>query len=73
VTQRGKVLLAAWRFCGSLEEAEAEAGLQGLRLVAEWIKQPTCLEADYLTLIKAISASQAPRSVWAGVIVEIRA
>jgi hypothetical protein len=40
----GKVLLMAWRWlksCGSPEEAEAEACLQGIRLANEWIRQPT--------------------------------
>jgi hypothetical protein len=71
---KGKVLLTAWQFlrhCGSPEEAEA--CLQGLRLVLEWIKHPTCIEADCLSLIKALETSHAPRSGWAGVIEEIQA
>jgi hypothetical protein len=69
----GKVLLAAWRIlqhCSSPEETEVEAGLQGLRLVSEWVKQPTCFEADCLTLTKALTACQEPRSGWAGIIGE---
>lgn len=69
----GKVLLTAWRFlrnCSSPEEAEAEAGLQSLRMVAEWIRQPTCLEADCLTLTKALTTCYEPQAAWAGIIAE---
>jgi hypothetical protein len=72
----GKVLLTAWQFlrhCGSPEEAEADACLQELILLMEWIKQPTCFESDCLGLIKAMGANLTPRSDWAGIIAEIQA
>jgi hypothetical protein len=45
----GNVVLTAWRGirrCGSLEIAEAEACVQGLKLVAEWVKESTVVESD---------------------------
>lgn len=50
----GKVLLTAWRVlrgCASPEHVEAEACLEGLRLTAEWIRRPVCVESDCLNLI----------------------
>jgi hypothetical protein len=50
----GNVLLMAWLalgHCASPEEAEAEAYLQGVRLVAEWVGKPTHAESDCLTLV----------------------
>jgi hypothetical protein len=47
----------------SLSEAEAEACLQGLTLVAEWIRQPTIVEPDYTE----------DRSQWAVLVDEIKA
>jgi hypothetical protein len=38
---QGVTILSAWRFirhCGSPEEAEAEACLEGIRLAAEWVR-----------------------------------
>jgi hypothetical protein len=55
----GEILLTAWRSiraCGSSEEAEAEACLQGVRLVGQWIKQPTHIELDCQTLVKKVVA-----------------
>jgi hypothetical protein len=46
----------------SLSEAEAEACLQGLTLVAEWIRQPTIVEPDYTE----------DRSQWAVLVDEIK-
>jgi hypothetical protein len=40
---RGRVMLTAWRTlssCASPEEAKAEACLQGLRLIVQWIGRP---------------------------------
>jgi hypothetical protein len=52
----GKVMLTAWRIlrrCNSAEEAEVEAYLEGLRLAAEWIRQPTWAETDCSQHVKA--------------------
>jgi hypothetical protein len=71
----GKVVLVAWqgiRRCASPEEADAEACLRGVRLAAEWIRQPIRMEGDCLTLIRAIGASQVSRSSIEGIINEIR-
>jgi ribonuclease HI len=54
----GNVILSAWRSLQHIalaEEAEMEACLQGLPLVAEWIRQPVCIETDCATLIQAIT------------------
>jgi hypothetical protein len=67
-------LLTAWkalRHCASPEEAEAEAYLQGIRLVAEWIGKPTYAESVCLTLVRALQEYE-DRSAWAGVIAEIK-
>jgi hypothetical protein len=73
---RGKVLLTAWqslRRCGSPEEAEAEACLQGLHLITEWIRQPARVESDCLVLVRALGQDVEPRSSWARIIAEIKA
>jgi ribonuclease HI len=72
----GKILLTAWRTfqsCGSPEEAGAEACLQGIRLVAQWIKQPTHIETDCQTLVKAIEVLEPDRASWTGLVEEIQA
>jgi ribonuclease HI len=71
----GEILLTTWRTirsCASPEEAEAEACLQGAKLVAQWIKQPTFIEMDCQTLVKAIVAPELDRAAWAGLVEEIR-
>jgi hypothetical protein len=45
--------------------------LQGIRLVAEWIRLPTQAESDCLWLVQALRAGQDGRSRWEGVIAEI--
>jgi hypothetical protein len=72
----GSVLLSAWRSIrhgGGADQAEAEACLQGICLVVEWIKQPVCVESDCATLIQAINRKEADHSRWAGIIKEIQA
>jgi hypothetical protein len=72
----GSMLLSAWRSIrhgGGADQAEAEACLQGIRLVTEWIKQPVCVESDCANLIQAISQKEEDRSRWAGIIKEIQA
>jgi ribonuclease HI len=72
----GRVLLTAWRSlrnCGSPEEAEAEACLQGLQLIAEWIGKPAHVESDCSNLIHDLAKEKDNRSAWAGVLQEIRA
>jgi hypothetical protein len=70
----GGLLLWAWRFlchCGSAAEAEAEAYLEGIRLVTQWIKQPTYAETDCSFLIKHQGSDGAYRSICAVIISEI--
>jgi ribonuclease HI len=72
----GSVLLAAWRAlrgCGSPEQAEAEACLEGLRLTAEWIRQPTWVETDCQNLVNDIQRPSNARSRLAGILAEIQA
>jgi hypothetical protein len=62
----GKVLLTTWRWlrnCGSPEEAEAEACLQGVRLVSEWIRQPTEVESDCQMLVRRLMSNVQDMSV----------
>jgi hypothetical protein len=72
----GKVMLTAWqvlRDCNSPEVAEAEAYLQGLRLTAQWICQPTIAETDCLSLVKMIKETKDERSCLSGLLKEARA
>lgn len=67
--EKGQVLLSAWRTmrdCASVEEAEAKACLEGMRLAAEWIGKPTQLEFDCLTLTTALQSSTPTRASWLG-------
>jgi ribonuclease HI len=71
----GEVLLSAWRTlrrCSSADEAEAEACLEGLRLMTEWINQPVCVESDCLNLVRAMEKKDASRSSWDGILLEIQ-
>ena len=46
---KGQLILTAWRAlfkCRDADEAEAWACLEGLRLAAQWIKQPVIVESD---------------------------
>jgi hypothetical protein len=57
----------AWRIvrhCRSPEEAQAEACLEAVRLAAEWIRQPICLESDCATIVKALNPKESSRSCW---------
>jgi hypothetical protein len=72
----GRVLLTAWnwlRHCASPEEAEAEACFQGVRLINEWIKQPTEVEMDCQALVRCLMSPTSDRAAWAVVVEEIRA
>jgi hypothetical protein len=55
-----------------VEEAEADACLEGARLVAKWTRQPTIIEADYSLLIDALRSEVDDRRPRAGVIKDIR-
>jgi hypothetical protein len=73
---KGRVLLTAWkrmRECGSPEPGEAEACLEGLRLTLEWIRHPTWVEMDCLTIIQDIGRKEDTRSSLAGLLVEVKA
>jgi hypothetical protein len=57
----GSMLPTTWKFlrrCGSPEEAEVEACLEGIRLAAEWIHQLIWVESDCLHLVKAIESGK---------------
>jgi hypothetical protein len=71
----GKALLAAWREmrgCGSPEQAEAEAWLEGMRLTAEWVRQPTLVETYCKNLISDIQKPVITWSGLAGILEEIK-
>ncbi|GJN16502.1 hypothetical protein PR202_gb03501 [Eleusine coracana subsp. coracana] len=55
-----------------MEEAEAEACLEGVRLTAEWVRQPAHVEADCSTLIDALNSKRPSRASWAGILAEIQ-
>jgi ribonuclease HI len=70
------VILSVWRWlrtCGSAEQAEAEACLQGLRLAAEWIQQPIWVESDCELLIPSLRKTDGNRSSNEGILREIQA
>jgi hypothetical protein len=72
----GKILLTAWqmmRRCASVEEAEAEACLRGIRLTAEWAGQPAIIETDCSTIISSLRAEPGDRASWDGILKDIRA
>jgi hypothetical protein len=74
--ERGHVLLSSWwllRKCASAEEAEAEACLEGVRLSAQWVRQPTIIEVDCSSVIKALRNEPGDRLPLGGVLKEIRA
>jgi hypothetical protein len=71
----GQVILSSWRFLehvASAEEAEALACLEGTRLAVNWIRQPTVVESDCLSLTKTIQAPVQNRASWAGIIKETK-
>jgi ribonuclease HI len=72
--EAGSVVLSAWKFlgrCGSVEEAEAMACLEGIRLAVERIGKPVCLESDCLTVIIGLREGDAKRAAWSGIISEV--
>lgn len=72
----GRVLLTAWRLlrrCSTVEEAEAEALLEGAKLMAEWVRQSTILEADCSMIMVALKSGQDECALWLGILAEISA
>jgi hypothetical protein len=72
----GRVLLTTWRVlqgCALPEHAEAEACLEGLRLSADWIRQPVRVESDCLNLTNDIQWKTSSRSCLMGILSEIQA
>jgi hypothetical protein len=69
----GAVLLTAWRSLRRCGSPEAEACLQGIRLIAEWIREPTWVESECANLIKALEKKSKTRSVWVDILAEIKA
>jgi ribonuclease HI len=73
--QDGEVLLTAWNIlphCGSVEEAEVEACLQGMRMTLQGAPQPIIVESDCLMLIRTLQSQEENRSSWSGLIQEIK-
>jgi hypothetical protein len=71
----GKVLLTLWRSLwnvASVEAAEAEACMEGVRLTIQWIKQLLQVELDCKLLIQGIMQEEENRSQIAGVIAKIK-
>jgi ribonuclease HI len=69
----GRVLISTWRSLdniASVDEAEVEACLQGIRLARVWIGQPTVIATDCAGLIKALSLGVQSRAQGASVISE---
>jgi hypothetical protein len=62
---KDEVLQTAWksiRECRSVEEAEAEACLDGIKLAIEWIRQPIRMETDCTTPVHALRAPLGARA-----------
>ena len=61
----GKVLLTEWKFlksCGSAEEAEVLACLDGLRHLINLRRWPATLESDCLRAVMALSSQDEEQS-----------
>jgi hypothetical protein len=72
----GKPLLSAWwvqKSCSSAEEAKTETCLDGVRLAAEWVRQPSIVESDCLSMIGALQQGSNSRRLGAGALWEIHA
>jgi hypothetical protein len=71
---RGKAILSAWdslKYCGSPEEAEPEACLEGVRLAKEWIRDlPVLVETDCWSLVHSLRGGGFERTQWAGILSE---
>jgi hypothetical protein len=77
--ENGKVLLTAWqllRQCATVEEAEAEACLRGVRLMTEWngewTGKPAVIESDCSTMVQALDRASGTRAQWDGLLTDIR-
>jgi hypothetical protein len=60
---QGRVILTTWRVlrgCASLDQAEVEVVLEGLRLTVEWVRWPAWLESDYLNIINDLQSTRPP-------------
>ena len=58
---KGQLILTAWRAlfkCRDADEAEAWACLEGLRLAAQWIKQPVIVESDCARMVHAMKEKE---------------
>ena len=57
----GQIIFTAWSAlsrCQGAEEAEAQAGLEGLRLAAQWAQGPVILETDCARIAHAMEAKE---------------
>jgi hypothetical protein len=73
--QDGDVLLTTWNIlphCGSVEEAEAEACLHGMRMTLQWAPQLVIMESDCLMFIRALQSQGENIFNWLGLIQEIK-
>jgi ribonuclease HI len=71
----GRPILAEWKylpFCGSAEEAEVAACLEGLRHLINLRRWPATLESDCLHAVHAISSMDDEQSASWSVILEAR-
>jgi ribonuclease HI len=63
-SENGQVILSAWRLlrrCSSVEEAEVEACLEGVRLTAEWVRQSAILKTDCSTIVSVLQSGRGER------------
>jgi hypothetical protein len=71
---RGEVILSAWRslkYCGSPEDVEAVACLEGVRLAKEWIRDlPVLVETGCSNLVQSLRGGGFERAQWAGILSE---
>jgi ribonuclease HI len=73
---KGEVLLSEWQMVkdwSTTEMVEAEAVLTGLKLGAEWVRQPAIIETDCESVVWAIQSNTNVRMVREGLLKEIKA
>lgn len=71
----GKVLLSSWKHglhCGSVEDAEAAAFLEGVQLIIEWIRTSPVIESDCHILVQALNSESYSSASFSNIVKEIK-
>ncbi|CAL4891658.1 unnamed protein product [Urochloa decumbens] len=56
----------------SVEDAEAAACLEGVKLLSEWSRNPTVIESDCHNLVSALTAKSDNRASFSNIVKEIK-